>query len=109
MSRQLAPFASQRRHWNLYAIGSAPFQVPLVALYEVVEPVELTFSVIVGSAVFVGMLLETSGVGFDSADALPSAFVAVTTTRSVLPTSAVPGTYTLAVAPAMFWQLAPFV
>ncbi len=51
----------------------------------------------------------TTAVGFDVAEAFPAAFVAVTTTFSVLPTSADATTRDEAVAPAMFVQPVPAV
>jgi hypothetical protein len=50
---------------------------------------------------------ETTGVGADVDDADPSAFVAVTVTRTVCPTSAEPTVYVSAVAPAIAVHASP--
>jgi len=49
----------------------------------------------------------TTEVALLVADAEPAVFVAVTATRSALPTSVVPSTYVAAVAPAIVAQFAP--
>jgi hypothetical protein len=54
---------------------------------------------IAGSAVFTGGPGATTGEAGDVADALPAEFVAVTTTRSVAPTSAETAAYVPFVAP----------
>ena len=62
---------------------------------------------IVGGAVFTGGLPATTPVCAEVALALPPAFVPVTTTRSVPPTSPATCVYVEAVAPAMSAQAAP--
>ncbi len=62
---------------------------------------------ITGSAVLTGGSGTIGTVCGDVAAALPAAFAAVTTTRIVLPTSAVTATYVAPVAPAMSAQALP--
>ena len=91
MSTQFAPDVSQRLHWYAYESGVVPFQPPVDA-----DNVWLSCGVpeIVGAALFVGAttagaVAVTVVVGAEVALALPALFVAVTTTRIVLSTSAV--------------------
>jgi hypothetical protein len=71
----------------LKVIVAAPVQVPAFAVYEIVLSKDETVSAIVGREVFAGTLLATVAVASDVFAAEPRLFVAVTTTRSVEPTS----------------------
>ena len=62
---------------------------------------------IVGGTVLTGGVGATTPLAAEVADAEPPAFVAVTTERSVWPTSAATSVYVLDVAPAMSAQFAP--
>ena len=85
IAAQLLPFWSQRLHAYVYPVG-LPLHDPFVVVR--VEPT-VVVPEIVGAAVFPGAdALETTAVGAEVDDAEPSAFVAVTVTRSVCPTSA---------------------
>src|SRR5947209_7249227 len=100
---QLLPVPSQSCHWYAYEVGD-PFQLPFDAVSvcpSVVVPE------IVGGAVLVGAPGCTTAVCCEVAWAEPAAFVSVTTTRTVVPTSPGPSAYVWAVAPWMFWQLLP--
>src|SRR4051812_10953638 len=61
-----------------------------------------------GQPVLLVGVVPITPVGTDVDVSLPSAFVAVTTERSVEPPSAFLSTYVLAVAPLIAAQLAPF-
>jgi hypothetical protein len=63
--------------------------------------------VIVGTAVFTGAGWGTVLVAAEEALAEPPAFVAVTTTSIVSPTSEDCAVYELELAPAMFWHVPP--
>ena len=93
MSTQSSPAVSQRRHWKSRVIGAVPVQVPSTIVS--VEPsrasppidagTELTGGVDCGSAAAI------APVGSEVRDAVPPGPVAVTATRSVLPSSAAVG------------------
>ena len=86
-TEQLFPSWSQRFHAYAKPVGEL-LHVPFEAVS--VEPTA-TVPEIDGSAVFTGALAagaETTVVGAEVAGADPSAFVAVTVTRRVVPTSA---------------------
>src|SRR5262249_59320941 len=88
-----------------YEMGCVPIHAPLSTL--IVWP---TCGVPCGSGCFVapGLLGEvTTAVGLDAADELPAAFVAVTTTRIVAPTSDELRVRVCDVAPEMSLQLPP--
>ena len=55
---------------------------------------------------FCGGVAAIAAVWAEVACAVPAAFVSVTTTRTVVPTSPWPSVYVDAVAPWMLWQLA---
>src|SRR4051794_18131877 len=95
---QAAPCASQRCHWYENE-RTPPVQVPVVASSS--SP---TFGVpeMPGAAVLVGPPFEeTTSETFDVAELEPSAFVAVTCTRSVLSASPEVTVYVFCVAPLM--------
>jgi hypothetical protein len=83
-----------------------PVQLPLSTL--TVCP---TCGVPCGSGCFVARggfpAAATTLVGLDAADARPAEFEAVTTTRTVLPTSELPSVYVWLAAPEMSPQLVP--
>ena len=93
-----------RCHCRVYELG-AGVQLPFVT--RSVSPTTgepLT----AGFTVFAGPVAEPmTSDGADVADALPSAFVAVTTTRSVWPTSPDAGVYVLVVPAVMSPQAVP--
>jgi len=85
IAAQLAPPPSQRFHWYAYVIVPLPVHVPLAAVSVALR---VAGPEIVGSAVFAGGLTVGMGaVTTESAVADPAEFVAVTSTRSVWPTS----------------------
>ena len=99
MFEQLVPPLVQRRHWKAYEIGAVPVQAPVDAVS--VCP-SVAVPEIVGGAVFAGgAAAATWAVCADSAVLEPAALVAVTSTRTVVPTSAEPSVYVDAVAPPM--------
>ncbi len=105
---QLFPALSQRCHEKSKLIGCAPVQSPRSAVsveFCCVAPERLGSRVATGAC----PLADTVPVGLDVADPLPFAFVAVTTTRSVWPTSAEPTVYRKLFAPAIDPQLPPAV
>ena len=104
MTAQPLPLLSQRLHAYVNATGAAPTQVPFAAVR--VEP-SVVVPEIVGTAVLDGAPI--SGVAADAAWAVPSAFDAVTVTRTLLPLSAFWRTYVAEVAPPIATQLAPFL
>ena len=63
---------------------------------------------IVGATVLTGPSPATVAVALLAWLALPSGLVAVTSTRTVAPTSAIASAYVAPVAPSMFCQLAPW-
>ena len=90
MSAQAAPPPSQRRHWYAKDVG-LPVQVPFAAVSVCpccADPET------VGNAVFPGGAggAPTTAVCAEVADEDPTAFVPVTVTRTVEPTSAAPST-----------------
>jgi hypothetical protein len=94
---------AQRSHWAVSVIGPLPLQVPPLV---VMTPPTRRVPVSAGAVRFAG---ATSGAGTravvaEAALAVPFAFVAVTRTRSALPTSAVCGAYVAAVAPVIAVQ-----
>jgi len=103
-STQLVPAAEQRCQWNAKPVG-LPFQAPVEAVR--VWPISAV-PVIVGRVVFAGTSTAwTTAVGADAAVAEPTAFCAVTLTRSVEPASAPVTTYVGFVAPGIATQGAP--
>src|SRR5689334_1555981 len=93
MALHAPPLASQRCHAKASASGWTPVQVPGVALR--VLPVS-GVPAIAGGAVMAGAptgAAATSAEAGDVAVATPAAFFAVTTTRRVEPTAAVPAVY----------------
>ena len=63
--------------------------------------------VIVGGVLSAGATAAIAPLAADAAEALPAAFVAVTSTRTVAPTSAAVRSRVCAVEPAMSEQFAP--
>ncbi len=104
MSAHAAPVASQRRHCRSNAIVGVPVQVPVAAVStwpsRAVPEID-------GSTVFTGGAGATTAEAAEVADVEPAPFVAVTTTRSVPPTSARTGVWPGAVAPGMSAQPEP--
>src|SRR5581483_4428721 len=92
------PSDSQRCHWRPYDAGvgdQLPFDTRSV-------PPTTALPLTDGRTVFVGPLLPlTASVAPETADARPSAFTAVTTTRSACPTSVDAGVYVFDDAPVM--------
>src|SRR5579862_8259252 len=92
MFMQLPPPELQRCHAKLYVIGSVPLQAPLSAVS--VWP-SWVVPEIVGGDVFVtltvvaaaGVAAVATAVATEVTEIVPSALVAVTTTRRVLPMS----------------------
>src|SRR5579862_1118486 len=104
MSKQPLPAELQRCHWYVKRRGP-PVQVPGSAVSD--SPI---FAVpeTVGGAVFTGAPEDaTACVGRELAVVCPSAFDAVTTTRSAWSTSAATGVYAFADAPAISAQPEP--
>src|SRR5437868_4682778 len=97
MSAHKVVAGSQRRHWYPYAIEPAPVQPPVDAVS--VAPARASPDT-AGSAVLAGGGGSTSSVGWEDAVPEPTAVEAVTATRSLVPTSALPATYVVEVAPA---------
>src|SRR5579859_3538057 len=104
MFRQSVPVELHRCHCLVNDVGVG-VQLPLLtcrASPTIAEPETA------GLTVFVGPFVEpTTSVGSDVAEALPSAFDAVTTTRTAWPTSPLTSTYVLLVAPVMSPQPVP--
>ena len=97
------PELGQRVHWYSYEVGD-PVQVPFEA--DNVDPTTGE-PVIWGSAVFTGatrVASFTAVVGLDATVFAPSAFDAVTRTRSRLPTSCFSTRYVEAVCPEALTQ-----
>jgi hypothetical protein len=84
---QFAPPELQRAHWYPYVSGVEPVQVPGLAVS--VCPC-CAVPVIAGGLWFAGATPLTTADCADDALVEPPAFVPVTTTRNVLPTSAEP-------------------
>jgi hypothetical protein len=84
-STQPAPSASQRSHCRSWSSGVVPFQAPVVAVrtWRSFATPEM-----LGAVVLAGASGATTAVVRLDADATPSGFVAVTSSRSVEPTSA---------------------
>jgi hypothetical protein len=108
MLAQFAPFASQRCHDKVYAFG-APFQVPRV-------PKSLcptcTVPLILGGALFAGSGLKddwTTALGTVDEKVVPPAFLASTSKRTVIPTSADASVYLEPWAPPMSVQFPPLL
>jgi hypothetical protein len=101
---QSVPDELHRCHWKPNDVGVGD-QVPRDTRSSsptVAEPLTA------GRTELVGPDFEsTTSVGSDVAVALPSVFDAVTATRSVLPTSVLPGEYVCFVAPVMSPQTLP--
>src|SRR4051812_10185602 len=95
MSAHVLPEASQRLHWYSKWIGGVPRQAPGSALM-LCPSVAVPDSV--GGEVFAGGASVTTAVGAESADAMPSPFVAETWTRNVKPMSAGATEYDASVA-----------
>src|SRR5437763_10107905 len=107
MSWHAFPSAPQIAHWYLKLTVPLPLQVPGFA---VSVPPTLASPVIVGAAVFAGpeaVAAATLAVGTLVAEFEPSELLASTTTRAVLPWSALANLYVCVVAPAIAWQPAP--
>jgi hypothetical protein len=85
-------------------IGVVPVQVPFVVVR--VWP-DWGVPDTVGREATAGGVAVTNAVGAEGALALPPLFVALTTTMSVCPTSALAAVYVVAVAPEMLLQFAP--
>src|SRR5579864_7634431 len=95
---------SHRCHCRQNEVGVG-VQLPL--LTRIVSPT-VGVPVTDGLTVLVGPFVEpTTSLASELADALPSAFEAVTTTRTVWPTSPFTSTYVLLVAPLMSPQAVP--
>src|SRR5271169_2252647 len=94
------PFEPQRCHWYVYVIGVVPFHSPLSTLTVCPTCAEPCGS---GCLCALGAVpaAATAAVGLDAADARPAGFEAVTTIRTVLPTSELPRVYVWLVAPEM--------
>jgi hypothetical protein len=87
MLTQLVPSLSHRCHWREYDDGVVD-QLPFDTVSEcptTAEPLTAGRTELVGP-----LALPTGSVAADVADARPSAFAAVTTTRSACPTSPLP-------------------
>src|SRR3954452_22770006 len=106
MLRQSSPLASQRcqRRRNDVGVGvHVPFET--VSSSPTRADPETA-----GRTVFLGPSFEsTTSLGSEVADAFPSAFAAVTTTRSVWDWSAEPGVYVASVAPLISPHAVPSV
>jgi hypothetical protein len=104
MLTQPVTSVAHRCHWRVYDVG-AGVQLP----FETVSVSPTTGEPLTaGLTVFVGPFAEPiTSVGADVADALPSAFVAVTTMRSAWPTSPDVGVYVLLVPAVMSPQPVP--
>jgi hypothetical protein len=95
---------AHRCHCRVYDDG-AGVQLPLDTVS--VSPTRVE-PLTTGLTVFDGPLFDPmTSVGADVADALPSVFAAVTTTRNVWPTSPDVGVYVLLVPPVMSPQPVP--
>src|SRR5947208_12641195 len=103
MSWQASPLAPQTSHWYWNVIGCEPLHPPGVAVR--VLPAE-TSPLIVGGETFRGASGDwpIRALGALVADAEPSALLAITCPRSVLPWSPVRIWYVCSVARAMSWQ-----
>jgi hypothetical protein len=105
IAAQRLPVSSQRLQATAYPAG-LPSHDPFTAVR--IDPT-CGVPVIVGARVIAGAAAaETIAVGADVEDADPSAFVAVTVTRRVRPTSAAAAVYVSAVTPAIAVQASPF-
>src|SRR5438034_3926812 len=95
MFTQFAPAVSQRCHWRVNEVGVG-LQLP----FETVSsPPTIAVPVTVGLTVFVAPLFDaTTSLASEGAAVLPSAFTAVTITRTVCPTSPVTSVYVFSVA-----------
>src|SRR4051812_4246394 len=104
MFKQPLPSLPQRCHCRVKEAGDGD-QLPL----ETVSCSPTTaVPVTAGLTVFDGPFFEpTTSVGSDDALAFPSAFVAVTTTRSARDTSPAAAVYVLSLAPVMSPQAVP--
>src|SRR5213592_3070265 len=102
MSWQASPFAPQISHWYWNVIGCEPLQPPGAAVK--VLPAE-TSPLTVGGETVRGASGDCPirAVGALVADLEPSALLAITCTRSVLPWSPFRIWYVCPVAPAMSW------
>src|SRR5579862_8831835 len=104
MFRQSLPSAAQRCHWRENDDGVGD-QVPLLTVN--VSPTTAAPET-AGLTVFVGPFLDaTTSLAAELADALPSALIAATTTRTVWPTSPLTSMYVLLVALVMSPQPLP--
>src|SRR6188472_4366078 len=104
---QLLPPVSQRSQRNVYVMGCWPFQVPGLACS--VWPCAAVPDR-VGACTLTGLPASgarTSPLAFEATVFEPSAFDAVTRTRSRWSTSAVATTYFVVVAPPIAAQSAP--
>src|SRR6476469_1023576 len=104
MFRQPLPSLPQRCHCRLNDVADGD-QLPLLTVS--CSPTTAV-PVTVGLTVFDGPFFDaTISVGSDAALAFPSAFVAVTTTRSVRETSPAATVYVFSVAPVMSPHVVP--
>src|SRR4051794_28672251 len=103
MSVQLFP-ASQRRHWYAKLSGPVPLQVPFATVRVVPSRAA---PVIAGNEVFCGGAAVTTAVAAEVAARVPAPFDALTTIRSVDPTSADVSVYEDVAAGMMSMQAAP--
>src|SRR5579864_1102828 len=105
---QLAPVASQRRHWYENDVG-APLHVPteLVSVCPACAVPVTVGSVVAAGRVTVPPPAVTATVAGDAALTMPVSVCAVTSSTSACPTSTVTGTYVSAVAPVIGTQLPP--
>src|SRR5581483_8175093 len=85
MSVHAPPNRSQRRHWNEKVIVPGPVHVPGLAVSVCPSS---GVPVTKGGFVLLGAAGAATAVGAEAAVPVPSALVASTTTRTVLPTSA---------------------
>src|SRR3954453_3886107 len=93
--------AEQRGHWEGYDSVGLPVPGPAPPLsVEPSRPVPET----TGTTTLAGPMGSTLGVGEAVADALPAVFEAVTTARTLAPTSAWPSVYEEEVSPPMSAQ-----
>jgi hypothetical protein len=104
MFKQPVPSGSQRCHWRENEVGAGD-QVPL--LTDNCSPTRAVPAT-AGLTEFVGPFFDVMiSLGSDGADAFPSAFDAVTATRSVRETSPPVAVYVFSVAPVMSPQPVP--
>src|SRR3954454_15267182 len=96
MSAQVSPVQRCQRRGG--AIGVVAVQLPAA---DTSSPPSTVSPDSEGAIVLATGAAATAVVGADSAEGVPAGFVAVTTTRIILPTSSEVSRYVVAVAPAM--------